>query len=184
MQKSLIKADIQNKVFNIRGVNVMLDRDLAALYGVETKNLNRAVKHNIERFPPEFMFQLNDRETAELVQNLHRFASLKHSSSNPYAFTEHGVAMLSSVLKSKRAISINIQIINTFVSLRHYALKASSGNAFTNRLVVLEKALLAYMEKNDKRVDDIILALNALIEEPPQKEVKRIGFVRDRKLEK
>ena len=175
MTKELV--NIESKVYFIRGQRVMLDRDLAALYDVETKNLNRAVKHNIKRFPAEFMFQLNRQETDELVQNLHRFASLKHSSSNPYAFTEHGVAMLSSVLKSERAIAINIQIINAFVAMRQYALKAHSDDRITNRLGVLEKALLAYMGTNDKRVDEVIKVLNTMLEAEGKKEPKKIGFV-------
>ncbi|MDR1123135.1 MAG: ORF6N domain-containing protein [Elusimicrobiota bacterium] len=175
MTKQLAKTDIQSKVFTIRGVSVMLDRDLAALYGVETKNLNRAVKHNIERFPPQFMFQLNRQETNELVQNLHRFASLKHSTSCPYAFTEHGVAMLSSVLRSERAIAINIQIINAFVAMRQYALKAQGDDRIASRLSMLEKALLQYMDKNDKRVDEVIMALNAMLQ-TEEKDVKIIGF--------
>jgi hypothetical protein len=176
MTKALIKTDIQNKVFNIRGVNVMLDRDLAALYGVEARALNQAVKRNSERFPPEFMFRLTKEE---LITNCDKLGISKYSPSLPYAFTEHGVAMLSSVLRSKSAIAINIQIINTFVSLRKYALKTAGENALTNRLSILEKALLLYIKNNDKRIDEIILALNALIEKP-QKEIGRIGFAIDK----
>ena len=102
MQEPL--ATIENLILNIRGKQVMLDRDLARLYGVETKVLNQAVKRNIERFPERFMFQLTDNEIIKLVTICDRFKLLKHSSSLPYAFTEHGVTMLASVLKSEIAV--------------------------------------------------------------------------------
>ena len=106
MQEPL--ATIENLILNIRGKQVMLDRDLARLYGVETKVLNQAVKRNIERFPERFMFQLTDNEVVKLVTICDRFRLLKHSSSLPYAFTEHGVTMLASVLKSEIAVQISI----------------------------------------------------------------------------
>lgn len=96
--------EIENLILTIRGKQVMLDRDLARLYGVETKVLNQAVKRNIERFPERFMFQLTDNEVVKLVTICDRFRLLKHSSSLPYAFTEHGVTMLASVLKSEIAV--------------------------------------------------------------------------------
>ena len=106
---------IQSKILLIRGKKVMLDRDLAALYEVPTKALNQAVKRNSERFPEMFMFRLRKSEKEELVTICDRFKSLKHSTSLPSAFTEQGVAMLSSVLSSKRAIKVNIQIMITFI---------------------------------------------------------------------
>lgn len=109
---------IQSKIIEIRGFRIMLDRDLALLYGVETKQLNQAVKRNIERFPVPFRFQISDNELNELVTICDRFKILKHTSSNPYAFTEQGVAMLSAVLKSKTAIKVSIEIMNAFVNLR------------------------------------------------------------------
>jgi len=149
----------------------MIDRDLADLYRVETKKLNQAVKRNTARFPSEFMFKLTDSETLELVTNCDRFKTLKHSSSTPYAFTEHGIAMLSSVLNSERAITINIEIVKAFIKLRHYTLSQPDTNA---QVAELRQLLLLYIEKNDKRVNDIILALNNLIEKPPK--TKKIGF--------
>jgi len=92
--------DIEDRIFCIRGVNVMIDRDLAEIYGVKTKRLNEQVKRNIERFPERYMFQLSDNEILKLVANCDRFNKLKHSTSNPYAFTEQGVSMLASVLNS------------------------------------------------------------------------------------
>jgi len=111
---------IENRIFLIRGQKVVIDRDLAELYEVETKHLNRQVRRNIDRFPKEFMFQLNAREKNQLVTNCHRFKTLKHASSQPYAFTEHGIAMLASILKSERAIKISIYIIKTFIRLRKF----------------------------------------------------------------
>ena len=95
---------IESKIFVIRGKQVMIDRDLADLYGVETKAINQAVKRNIERFPEDFRFQLTKEEMNELVTNCDRFEKLKHSTSLCYAFTEQGVAMLSAVLHSETAI--------------------------------------------------------------------------------
>ena len=116
----LVASKIANKIVVIRDVQVMIDRDLAELYGVETKALNQAVKRNIERFPDYFCFQLDKDESLELVTNCDRFNILKHSSSNPYAFTEQGVAMLSAVLHSERAIKVSIEIMSAFVQMRHY----------------------------------------------------------------
>lgn len=112
--------NIENKILVIRGQQVMLDRDLAELYGVETRVLNQAVKRNIERFPEDFMFMLETFEKNELITNCDRFNTMKHSSVLPYAFTEQGVAMLSSVLKSKAAADVNIKIMRAFVQMRHF----------------------------------------------------------------
>jgi len=93
----------------------MIDRDLAELYQVQTKRLNEQVKRNVDRFPMEFCFQLDDKEKNELVANCDRFEMLKHSSSNPYVFTEQGIAMLSAVLRSDVAVKVSVKIMNTFV---------------------------------------------------------------------
>jgi hypothetical protein len=95
-------------IFLLRGEKVMLDRDLAELYGVETRILNQAVKRNMSRFPADFMFKLDKQEADQLVTNCDRFESLKHAISTPDAFTEQGVAMLSSVLRSKRAVEVKV----------------------------------------------------------------------------
>jgi len=120
MNKNLIPSQkqIENRIFSFRGIQVMIDRDLAELYQVETKVLNQAVKRNIGRFPNHFRFQLKDTEKIELVTNCDRFERLKHSSNNPFAFTEQGVSMLSAVLRSRTAIQMSIQIINAFVEIR------------------------------------------------------------------
>lgn len=114
---------IQSKIFDVRGQRVMLDYHLAELYEVQTKVLKQAVKRNIERFPEDFMFVLSEYEFSQLVTNCDRFPeALKHSSVLPMVFTEHGVAMLSSVLRSQRAIDMNIAIIRAFVALRQMAI--------------------------------------------------------------
>src|SRR3989338_1426686 len=118
MKAIIPQETIEQRIFLIRNQKVIVDRDLAELYGVETKHLNRQVKRNIQRFPEEFMLQLTIEERNQLVTICHRFKTMKHSSSLPYVFTEHGVAMLSSVLKSDRAVKISINIIKTFVKLR------------------------------------------------------------------
>ena len=111
---------IQRLIFAIRGQQVMLDRDLAMLYGVETKVLNQAVRRNLNRFPPDFMFTLKLSEYQEVVTNCDRFASLKYSSVMPHAFTEHGIIMLASVLRSEVAIQMSVQITRVFVAMRQY----------------------------------------------------------------
>lgn len=118
MQNSLIKADCEILIFTFRGKKVMIDADLALLYDVTTKALKQQVKRNFERFPEDFMFELTLIEKDELVTNCDRLSNLKHSSVNPMAFTEQGVAMLSSVLHSKKAIQMNIEIMRAFARYR------------------------------------------------------------------
>ncbi len=142
--------DIQNQILTIRGTQVMIDRDLAELYQVETKVLNQAVKRNIERFPKIFRFQLNDDEKNELVTNCDRFQNLKHSSVNPYAFTEQGVAMLSSVLRSETAVKVSIQIIDAFVGMRKFI---SQNAGIFQRLEKVEHKQLKADEKFEKLFD-------------------------------
>jgi len=165
---------LQKMIYVIRGQNVMLDSDLADLYGVELKAMNQAVKRNIERFPADFMFQLTAEEWANLRSQIVTFSndSRKYK---PYAFTEHGILMLSSVLNSERAININIQVMRIFVRMRHYAI---SQNATNEQIAELRKLLMLYIEKNDKRVNDIILVLNNLIEQPPK--TNKIGFTAEK----
>ena len=119
--KTLIPHEtIEQRIFLIRGHKVMIDRDLAELYGVETKHLNRQVRRNIQRFPKEFMLHLTTEEKNELVTNCHRFKTMKHSSVLPYAFTEYGVAMLASVLNSEKAIQV--------LKVKRCAINMATGN--------------------------------------------------------
>ncbi len=131
----------------------MIDRDLAELYGVETKVLNQAVKRNIERFPESFRFQLSNQEKDELVTNCDRFNGIKHSSVNPFAFTEQGVAMLSAVLKSETAINTSIRIIDAFVSMRNFLMNNAS---IFQRMERIEMKQL----KTDEKIDVILDRLN------------------------
>jgi hypothetical protein len=114
----IIKPGYELLIFQFRGYRVMIDSDLAILYDVPTKALKQQVKRNIGRFPEDFMFELTKNEKDELVTNCDRLSSLKHSSTNPLAFTEQGVAMLSSVLRSEKAIRINIEIMRAFARYR------------------------------------------------------------------
>ena len=125
MDKEVLELEIgaeqiRNRIYTIRGVQVMLDSDLAQLYQVKTKALNQAVKRNINRFPPQFCFQLTEEEWNELVTSCDRLARLKHSSVCPYAFSESGVAMLSAVLRSEVSIRTSVAIMAAFVAMRHY----------------------------------------------------------------
>lgn len=123
-------AVIQNKIYEIRGQKVMIDRDLAEMYGVQTKALNQAVKRNIERFPEDFMFQLTTEETQNWKSQIVTTNSIKMGlRRNPYAFTELGVAMLSSVLTSKIAIQVNIGIMRAFCSSTAIPLISKQSNA-------------------------------------------------------
>jgi phage regulator Rha-like protein len=152
----------------------MLDSDLAELYEVEVKKLNQAVKRNIRRFPNDFMFRLTKNEFTEVVTNCDHLKNLKYRPTLPYAFTEQGVAMLAAVLNSQKAIDINIQIMRAFIQLRNYVL---SNDTLNEQIIELRKLLMLYIEKNDKRVNQIIIALNSLIEQPPK--TKTIGFRTD-----
>ncbi|BFU78709.1 hypothetical protein ALC152_19240 [Arcobacter sp. 15-2] len=161
MNELIIDEDIKSKIYTIRDMQVMIDRDLAKLYGVDTKVFNQAVKRNIERFPENFRFQLTQIEKDELVTNCDRFNTLKHSSSNPYAFTEQGVSMLSAVLKSKIAIDISMKIINSFVDMRKVI---SSNSLLCQRLDNLEKKQMS----NDERFEKLFDALEDNTIKPKQ----------------
>lgn len=115
-----IGDSIENRIITIRGVQVILDRDLAELYGVETKRLNQQANRNRDRFPQRFRFQLSKDEKDELVANCNRFEPLKHSSTRPYAYTEQGVAMMSAVLHTTYAIEISVKIMEAFVAMRNF----------------------------------------------------------------
>jgi hypothetical protein len=168
---------IQNMIYEIRGQKVIFDSDLATLYQVETKFLNRTVKRNLPRFPADFMFQLTKREIANLRCQIGT-SSWGGSRYLPYVFTEQGIAMLSGLLNSEIAIKVNIQIMRAFVKLRHYVLSKSDTN---EQIAELRKLLMVYIEntdyklsKHDKTIEQIIIALNNLIEKPPK--TKSIGF--------
>jgi len=200
-------VQIQTMIYEIRGQKVMLDRDLAVLYDVEVKRLNQAIKRNIDRFPEDFMFQLTDDEWNSLKSQFatsndeldslrsqivtsndeeeslrSQFVTAKNSRGGrrylPYAFTEHGVLMLSNVLNSTKAVNMSIEIIRVFNKIRKHALEQTPKDI---RIEELHKLLMLHIENTDhkfsgydKTIKQIISALNNLIAEPPK--TKRIGF--------
>ncbi len=173
MTDIILLENVESRIFLIRGQKVMLDRDLAGLYGVATKVLNQAVKRNIKRFPDDFMFKLTPSEKNELVTICDRFITLKHSIVAPYAFTEQGVAMLSSVLNSERAVQVNIAIMRAFVKLREIL---STHKELAYKLAELEQKI----EKHDEEIKAIFDAIRQLTA-PPEPREKKIGFrVRER----
>jgi hypothetical protein len=160
---------IENKIYLIRGKKVMFDTDLARLYGVATGNLNKAVKRNIERFPKDFMFQLTRNELLNLIFHFGT-SSWGGTRKLPYAFTEQGIAMLSSVLKSKTAIRVNIQIMRTFTKIREMIV---SNKVLRGKIEALES-------KYDGQFKLVFEAIKRLIEKDRIEPAKTIGF-RERK---
>lgn len=158
-------SDLRPLIHEIRGVQVMLDKDLAALYGVSTKRLNEQVKRNIERFPEEFMFRLTFEETRELVANCDRFRMLKHSTARMSAFTEQGVAMLSAVLKSNVAVKESIRIIKAFVAMRR---AMQSMHPLLARIQETERRQIVDQARNEERFEKIFDAMQDK-RFPPQK---------------
>jgi len=170
MNEIISQGIIEQKIFVIRGQKVMLDKDLAVLYEVETKVLNQAVKRNLKRFPMDFMFQLSQEEAAKLSRS--QFVTMKRGYNIkylPYAFTENGVAMLSSVLKSDRALAVNIQIMRTFTRLR--------------KLLLTHRELRQKIEEMEKKYDDQFRVVFDAIRKlmiPPEKKKRKIGFKREK----
>ncbi len=153
---------IQNLIYEIRGIKVLLDSDLVKLYGVETFNLNKAVKRNIGRFPKDFMFQLTKEEYESLIfQNGISKSQRGGRRFMPYVFTEQGVAMLSSVLNSEQAIAINIQIMRTFVQLKQFALE---NKELTKCFSELEQYFINYCKDNEKDKQQIYEAIDLLMD--------------------
>jgi hypothetical protein len=163
MSKNLIPANLETRIYTIRGQKVMLDSDLAELYGVETKRLNEQVSRNIDRFPADFMFKLTIEEANALRSQIATLPTDSHFRYKPRVFTEHGILMLSSVLRSSQAVKVNIEIMRTFVKLR--AIAAIHGE-FSIRLSELEKTV-----KSQGGSIDFILDL---IDKELKK--KKIGF--------
>jgi phage regulator Rha-like protein len=169
--KELIPAEIiENKIYLIRGQKVMLSMHLAELYGIETRALNQAVKRNIQRFPEDFMFQINGKEAEHLVsQNV--IPHKKHFGGYlPYAFTEHGAIMLATVLNSPVAVQASIQVVRAFVKLREML---SANKELAHKLTLLENRI-------GKHDEDIKLIFNAIrqLMTSPEKPKRKIGFHR------
>jgi hypothetical protein len=172
LAKSLVSAEwIEQSIIFVRGQRVMLDSDLARLYGVETRSLVQAVKRNLPRFPSDFMFRLSKEE----LENWRSQFVISNSSAKmglrrpPYAFTEQGVAMLSSVLRSPRAVAVNIEIMRAFVRLR----QVLAVNAeLARRLEEVEK----HLGQHDQQFVEVIRVIRQLMESPPSAPRRRIGF--------
>ena len=169
-ETELAPLQIKRQIYSVRDQNVMLDSDLAVLYGVETKTLNRAVSRNLERFPADFMFQLTAKET-EILKYQFGTSSWGGRRTRPYVFTEQGVAMLSSVLRSERAVQVNIAIMRAFVSLRGLLTQDSD----------LARRILTLEEKYDRQFAAVFEAIRLMIEAPPANQLeetpeRRMGF--------
>ena len=171
MENFIIPSErIVSKIYIIRNKKVMLDRDIAELYGVPTGALNQAVKRNIKRFPADFMFQLDKKEIENwksqiVISNSEKMGLRKL----PLAFTEQGVAMLSSVLNSDRAINVNIQIIRTFIKIRELL---TTNDALSRKIMELEKKYGSH----DDKIKKIFTTLNLLLLDEKTKPKKEIGF--------
>lgn len=166
MKEIIPHEKIESRIYLVRDKKVMLDRDLAELYGVDTKQLKRQVRRNIGRFPSDFMIELTKEETESLRSQIGTLKRGEHSKYLPYAFTEQGVAMLSSVLNSERAIQVNIQIMRAFMNLRHMAL---SYKEIWKKIEGMEK-------KYDESFKVVFDTLKSILLAGPEKLKKKIGF--------
>jgi len=168
---------IQEKIYEIRGQKVMIDFDLAELYKVETKMLKRAIKRNIARFPVDFMFELTQSEYTSLRYQIGTLKRGQHVKYLPFAFTEHGVTMLASILNSERAIKMNIAIVRAFVELRQLITKTTD---LTDQLVQLRQELYQRIDEHDVQLKAIYDAIENLLDEKAEQrkwqDRARIGF--------
>ena len=168
MDDLIIQGEIHEKIYIIRGKQVMIDRDLAVFYLVETRVLKQAVKRNIKRFPEDFMFELSEKEIDILVSQSVIPSKKYFGGAKPFVFTEQGVNMLSAILKSDRAIEISIAIMRTFSKLREFS---SHYNALAKKIMEVER-------KNDKQYNELKKALADLIVDSKIVESKTIGFIK------
>lgn len=171
MSTLVAPESVAQRILLIRGHKVMIDADLADLYGVPTKALNQAVRRNFERFPSDFMFQLTAEEKQEVVTNCDHLAKLKFSSSLPNVFTEHGALMLGNVLKSSRAVEISLLVVRTFVQLREML---STHKELAARLEELERKISSH----DQAIAGLIDAIRQLMQVPTGSP-RPIGFTAD-----
>ena len=165
----IVTESIEAKILLIREQKVMLDADLAELYGVETKRLNEQVRRNRERFPEDFMFRLTVAEKAEVVANCDHLAKLKYSSSLPYAFTEHGTIMAANVINSSRAVEISVHVVRAFVRLRELV---STHKELSHKLDELERKVSSH----DQAIAGLINAIRQLMAPSEPKKIRPIGF--------
>lgn len=158
--ESVTPQKIENRIFTIRGTQVMLDRDIAALYGIQTGRLNEQVKRNIERFPESFRFQLTVMERDEVIANCDNLKDLKFNPSLSYCFTEQGVAMLSAVLRTPQAVRVSIQIMEAFVAMRH---TLAANAQIIQRLETIEHnqlSLAEHQQKTDNQLEEVFRRLD------------------------
>ncbi len=165
MNTLTVSDAISNKIHTIRGLQVMLDRDLAELYGVETRALKQAVKRNIDRFPSDFMFELNDEEINFLVSQIVIPSKKSFGGVKPFVFTEQGISSLSAVLTSKIAIEIHINIMRTFVQMRKVI---SSSSLLFSKIEALEKRQVSYEIKTDTKIEQVLNALENKTKKPDE----------------
>ena len=172
MNELSIQSEIKSRIYTIRNKEVMLDEDLAKLYEVDTKVFNQAVKRNIERFPDDFRFQLNEKEY-ENLRSQFVTSSLKHGGRRylPYVFTEQGVYMLSAVLKSSVAIEVSIEIMRTFTKMREFSFHY---NALARQIMELER-------KHDKKFKEVFKQLDEIVSETQKTDEKIMGFIKEKK---
>ncbi|HVN71144.1 MAG TPA: ORF6N domain-containing protein [Desulfomonilia bacterium] len=163
---------IDERILFIRGEKVLIDSDLAELYGVPTKRLNEQVKRNKERFPPDFMFQLTPEEKDELLESRPHLSSLKYSKTLPYAFTEHGSIMAAGVLNSSRAIEVSVFIVRAFVKLRKII---TEHKDLAGRITRAEKRLA----EHDDKILSMVNLMKQLTRTAPARKKPRIGFIPD-----
>jgi phage regulator Rha-like protein len=169
-RKALVPIEqIEQGILLIRGQRVMLDADLAGLYGVSTKRLNEQVRRNQDRFPEDFMFQLTTNEKAEVVANCDHLAKLKFSPVLPNAFTEHGAIMVASVLNTQRAVQVSVFVVRAFVKLREIL---STHKELAHKLAALERKL----QNHDESIRSLVAAIRQLMAQPESKK-RPIGFL-------
>ena len=170
MNELILQNEIKSKIYNLRGKEVMLDKDLAELYEVKARRLREQVKRNIERFPKDFMFQLTEAEVDVMVSQ-NAIPSKQHlGGALPYVFTEEGLYMLATVLRSEIAVEVNISIIRTFTKIREFSMHY---NALARQIMELEK-------KHNKKFKEVFERLDAIVEETQEADKKIMGFIREK----
>lgn len=153
---SIEEADIAKLIVVIREKQVLIDKDIAMLYGVETRTLNQSVKRNIKRFPDRFRFQLTKQEMQELITNCDRFENMKHAPSPPYAFTEQGISMLSAVVTSQTAVDMSIKIMDAFVGMRRFISANAQVFQRLDRIEMTQLENKQWMEQTDNKIEQIL----------------------------
>lgn len=170
MSKQIIPVEqIERTILEIQGQKVIIDADLATIYGTTTKRLNQAVRRNKDRFPDDFMFQLTEEEKSEVVTNCDHLVNLKYSPHLPYVFTEHGALMAASVLNTERAVKVSVFVVRAFVRLRELV-------ATHKELAIKLKELEQRVGAHDQAIIELVQTIKQLMEPPASKPKRRIGF--------